>query len=648
MAPTAWVRHGLFPSFSDLQTDRNLCRDLSPTHYPGPTCSCEAPTDIRASLRACSAAQPLSKRGLLLLLDGSGSSSYLLSLTDSLGRLWWDQPNYDYGSGRPHAVTGATTSAGAFTMGYDSNGNLASRSRTGESWSFRYAGFDKPRWMAKNTTSPAKTAGSEFLYNANRSRIMQLEFDHASGTVPNQVPDHYVRKRIYALGQTLEVNYSNSAGQGITPNWNLDDVRIYFPGPDGVIGAREFHPPQSPQEKTLVYHYDHLGSIDCITNFGSTAVAWASDSSGKPGEFSEDAWGQRRNPFTWSGAPVTTSNDANKSDDGGADSLTPRGFTGHEMLDDLGLVHMNGRIYDPLLGRFLSADVQVQFPGSLQSYNRYSYVRNNPLTVTDPSGFGESFQEWMDKHKDDPNVKAVKDHMDANGEKQLTVDPAKGTATLSTVSANQASPTGRSTLSGRLDQASPTPKMSPTDISTTRSSTSTSTSAASPADVSTTRSSTSKESSINARQTQPSASTLPLSVSSPNEDSLNPALAKVAQTGIYVGAGVLEKTATIGEMANIMAGTTIGIVGAGLDLIPPKAGAFLSDFGKYASQLKTGVDSIDEKLAFTTNGMRLLGNASRYGAQLRDYGFAEANNASVRFDNYFAGRWSDQLSPFNE
>ena len=48
---------------------------------------------------------------------------------------------------------------------------------------------------------------------------------------------------------------------------------------------------------------------------------------------------------------------------------------------------MNGRIYDPLLGRFLSADLVVQNPDSLQSYNRYSYVMNNPLTLTDPSGF---------------------------------------------------------------------------------------------------------------------------------------------------------------------------------------------------------------------------------------------------------------------
>jgi uncharacterized protein RhaS with RHS repeats len=48
---------------------------------------------------------------------------------------------------------------------------------------------------------------------------------------------------------------------------------------------------------------------------------------------------------------------------------------------------MNGRIYDPLLGRFLSADRVISDGNNLQSYNRYSYVRNNPLTLTDPSGW---------------------------------------------------------------------------------------------------------------------------------------------------------------------------------------------------------------------------------------------------------------------
>ena len=56
------------------------------------------------------------------------------------------------------------------------------------------------------------------------------------------------------------------------------------------------------------------------------------------------------------------------------------------MLDEVGVVHMNGRIYDPALARFLQADPFVQFPGSVQSWNRYSYVMNNPLAHTDPTG----------------------------------------------------------------------------------------------------------------------------------------------------------------------------------------------------------------------------------------------------------------------
>jgi RHS repeat-associated protein len=89
-----------------------------------------------------------------------------------------------------------------------------------------------------------------------------------------------------------------------------------------------------------------------------------------------DAWGKRR---TTDGSN-TTPNDL----EGKIDS---RGYTGHEMLDQLDLVHMNGRVYDPAIGRFLTADPVLQDPMNGQSYNRYSYVLNNPTNLTDPSGF---------------------------------------------------------------------------------------------------------------------------------------------------------------------------------------------------------------------------------------------------------------------
>jgi RHS repeat-associated protein len=57
------------------------------------------------------------------------------------------------------------------------------------------------------------------------------------------------------------------------------------------------------------------------------------------------------------------------------------------MVDDLGLINMNGRIYDPRLGRFLSADPNIQNVNDLQAYNRYTYVRNSPTSYNDPSGY---------------------------------------------------------------------------------------------------------------------------------------------------------------------------------------------------------------------------------------------------------------------
>ncbi len=70
-----------------------------------------------------------------------------------------------------------------------------------------------------------------------------------------------------------------------------------------------------------------------------------------------------------------------------------RGFTGHEFLADFNLYNMNGRLYDPVVGRFLSPDPFIADPSFSQSYNRYAYCINNPLKYTDPSGeiFGSIF-----------------------------------------------------------------------------------------------------------------------------------------------------------------------------------------------------------------------------------------------------------------
>lgn len=67
-------------------------------------------------------------------------------------------------------------------------------------------------------------------------------------------------------------------------------------------------------------------------------------------------------------------------------SILDRGYTGHEHLQSVGMINMNGRLYDPKLHRFLQPDNNIQDPFNTQNYNRYGYVLNNPLKYTDPSG----------------------------------------------------------------------------------------------------------------------------------------------------------------------------------------------------------------------------------------------------------------------
>jgi RHS repeat-associated protein len=98
-----------------------------------------------------------------------------------------------------------------------------------------------------------------------------------------------------------------------------------------------------------------------------------------------DAWGKRRN-LDWSEGS-TDPNFPPTDQYSGHGMLGNLGYTGHESIPEVGLIHMNGRVYDPELGRFLSADPNIQSPDDSQSYNRYSYVQNNPLRYTDPSGY---------------------------------------------------------------------------------------------------------------------------------------------------------------------------------------------------------------------------------------------------------------------
>jgi RHS repeat-associated protein len=77
-----------------------------------------------------------------------------------------------------------------------------------------------------------------------------------------------------------------------------------------------------------------------------------------------------------------------------------KGYTNHEHLNEQQLIHMNGRIYDFNVGRFLSVDPFLQFPENSQSANPYSYILNNPMAGTDPTGYRSvrsgNAESWRD------------------------------------------------------------------------------------------------------------------------------------------------------------------------------------------------------------------------------------------------------------
>lgn len=119
-------------------------------------------------------------------------------------------------------------------------------------------------------------------------------------------------------------------------------------------------------------HLDQLGSVDAVTDMNGHELvgdAHGFDAFGKPRARDWQANGDLLHP----GGDIGTA--------------TNHGFTGHEHLDDTFLIHMNGRVYDYRLGRFLSVDPFISKPPNSQSINPYSYIGNNPLSGVDPTGY---------------------------------------------------------------------------------------------------------------------------------------------------------------------------------------------------------------------------------------------------------------------
>ncbi|WP_394265662.1 RHS repeat domain-containing protein, partial [Bergeyella zoohelcum] len=122
-------------------------------------------------------------------------------------------------------------------------------------------------------------------------------------------------------------------------------------------------------------HKDYLGSILAISDEVGNKVE----------QRHYDAWGNLTH-LQYGNGEIITDKELIANSELQLQLLIARGYTSHEHLFEVGLIHMNGRLYDPLLRRFLNADEHIQAPYNTQNYNKYGYVYNNPLMYNDPSG----------------------------------------------------------------------------------------------------------------------------------------------------------------------------------------------------------------------------------------------------------------------
>jgi RHS repeat-associated protein len=274
-------------------------------------------------------------------------------------------------------ASGGCSGTATLSVAYDSMGNITSRSDVGAGAAWTYDATRKHQVLTSG-------AGTSYVYDANGnitsrngSSITWTSYDmpqtiNGSGenTTFDYGPTHQYWRQTYSGPSGNETTYYLNKLVEKVDTAAGSDWRHYIVGPSGVVAI---YSRQSSGTNTVRYRLsDHQGSVaSLLTSAGATHV----NESFAP-------FGAQRDPATWSGAPTT-------GDQTLFNGVSRVGYTGHAMLGNLGLIHMNGRVQDSRLGRFLSADPYVTDPSDTQSFNRYSYVLNNPLTYVDPSGFTE-------------------------------------------------------------------------------------------------------------------------------------------------------------------------------------------------------------------------------------------------------------------
>jgi RHS repeat-associated protein len=267
--------------------------------------------------------------------------------------------------GGPHTICSVD---GGSAYSYDLNGNMVA----GNSRSVSYNAANKVvHIQGQPATGDGPLPTVDFAYGADRLRVVQSVGTQASATSD---PVESARTVYVGMGGTGKTIYERTQKTSADGSIATEHVQFIYAASAHGGNAFALRVSSTTTQPSMRYqHFDHLGSVTASTDENGKVVG--ATGGADTTVYGYDVWGARRNPDgTQPTAPLNL-------------QAGHREYTGHETIPSVGLVNMNGRVYDPDLGRFLSPDPNIQFVADLQSYNRYTYAANNPLKYTDPTGY---------------------------------------------------------------------------------------------------------------------------------------------------------------------------------------------------------------------------------------------------------------------
>ena len=245
-----------------------------------------------------------------------------------------------------------------YSMTYKANGNIDTKSDVGTYGYGTNGGGPHALSKIKGYQAGVST-DKQFIEYTSFQKVSQVKQGADVNSITKTYDIYYGLdeeriKTVYTNGTAIQTRYYfGSYEKTIKADGTIEETD-YIYTPSGLTCMNK----TVGSVSTLYYlHTDLLGSITAITNSTGSVVT----------SYAYTAWGERKLLS-------------------GDNTLTDRGYTFHEHLEAFGLINMNGRMYDPVLARFLSPDPYVQSPDNSQSLNRYSYCLNNPFKYTDPTG----------------------------------------------------------------------------------------------------------------------------------------------------------------------------------------------------------------------------------------------------------------------